>query len=70
MHVVDPFLINRKKAREDAAELLHKKTELEKEKKTLEESVSEKELLLQKKLKTIGNYVHNTVPVSNYEVCY
>ena len=41
---------------------------MEKEKKTLEESAQEKEALLNKKLKTIGNYVHDSVPVSDDEV--
>ena len=34
----------------------------------LEESAAEKDVLLQKKVKTIGNYVHDSVPVSNNEV--
>lgn len=41
---------------------------LEKEKKVLEESAAEKDALLQKKVKTIGNYVHDSVPISNNEV--
>lgn len=41
---------------------------MEKEKKVLEESASEKEAALQKKIKTIGNYVHDSVPVSKNEV--
>jgi seryl-tRNA synthetase len=41
---------------------------LEKEKKLLEESTAEKDALLQKKVKTIGNYVHDSVPISNNEV--
>jgi seryl-tRNA synthetase len=41
---------------------------LEKEHKSLEDSAQEKEVLLNKKLKTIGNYVHESVPVSNNEV--
>ena len=41
---------------------------MEKEKKVLEESASEKEAALQKKIKTIGNYVHDSVPISNNEV--
>lgn len=43
---------------------------LEKEKKVLEESAAEKDALLQKKVKTIGNYVHDSVPISNNEVSY
>lgn len=34
----------------------------------MEESASEKEAALQKKIRTIGNYVHDSVPVSNNEV--
>ena len=41
---------------------------LEKEKKVLEDSAAEKDALLQKKIKTIGNYVHDSVPISNNEV--
>ena len=55
-------------AKEDASELLQKKAEMEKEKKVLEESASEKEAALQKRIKTIGNYVHDSVPISNNEV--
>ena len=34
----------------------------------MEELGNEKDTLLQKKLKTIGNYVHDSVPMSNTEV--
>ena len=34
----------------------------------MEDLVAEKDALLQKKIKTIGNYVHDSVPVSNDEV--
>ena len=46
-----------------------KKVTLEKEKKVLEDSATEKDAILQKKIKTIGNYVHDSVPVSDNEVC-
>lgn len=65
---LDPLLTSHEKAKEDASDLVQKKIDLEKEKKAQEESVLEKEFALQKKLKTIGNYVHNSVPVSNTEV--
>lgn len=65
---LDPLLTTHAKAKEDASDLLQKKVELEKEKKAQEELVLEKEFALQKKLKTIGNYVHDSVPVSNTEV--
>ena len=54
--------------KEDANELIQKKLDLEREKKILEESALEKDALLQKRIKTIGNYVHDSVPVSNNEV--
>ncbi|KAL8702566.1 MAG: hypothetical protein Q9201_004263 [Fulgogasparrea decipioides] len=57
----------KKKAKEDASELLKAKGGLEDEKKRIEESVVEKEAALQHKIKTIGNYVHDSVPVSNDE---
>ena len=47
---------------------------MEKEKKVLEDSAAEKDALLRRKIKSIGNYVHDSVPVSNNEVydvnCY
>ncbi|MCJ1329921.1 Cytosolic seryl-tRNA synthetase [Thelotrema lepadinum] len=57
----------KKKAKEDAADLMKEKVDLEKEKKVLEDSAAEKEEILTRKLKTIGNYVHDSVPVSNDE---
>lgn len=47
---------------------MQNKAELEREKKTLEESAQQKEAALDRKLKTIGNYVHDSVPISNTEV--
>ena len=47
---------------------MKEKVDLEKEKKVLEDSAAEKEEILTRKLKTIGNYVHDSVPVSNDEV--
>lgn len=55
-------------AKENADDLLKRKGEMEKEMKALEESALPKDLALQKKLKTIGNYVHDSVPLSNNEV--
>jgi seryl-tRNA synthetase len=55
-------------AKQDASELLQRKADLEREKKALEDLVVEKDAALQKKIKTIGNYVHDSVPVSNDEV--
>lgn len=42
--------------------------ELEKEKKALIELTAEKDIALKKKISTIGNVVHNSVPVSDNEV--
>lgn len=44
------------------------KSDLQKEQKALNDSAAEKDLLLQKKLKTIGNFVHDSVPVETNEV--
>jgi seryl-tRNA synthetase len=41
---------------------------LEKEKKILIESAAEKDIALKKKIGTIGNIVHDSVPISNNEV--
>ncbi|TGZ77827.1 serine-tRNA ligase [Ascodesmis nigricans] len=57
----------KKKAKEDASELLKKKIALEGEKKELEKAAVEKETAMYKKLGTIGNIVHDSVPVSNNE---
>ena len=59
----------KKKAKEDADDLLKEKIELEKEKKSLVDSAAEKDKLLKAKVKTVGNYVHDSVPVSDNEVC-
>lgn len=48
---------------------MNQKIELEKEKKLMDESAAEKDKLLRVKIKTIGNIVADTVPVSNNEVC-
>ncbi|KAK4453610.1 serine--tRNA ligase, cytoplasmic [Podospora aff. communis PSN243] len=57
----------KKKAKEDVTELLAQKAALEKEKKDLIASAAEKEKLLKVKVRTIGNIVHASVPVSNNE---
>lgn len=59
----------KRKAKEDTSALLQERADLEKEKKVLEESAAEKETYLRGKAKTIGNYVHPSVPVSDNEVC-
>jgi len=58
----------KRKAKENADELMAQKVEFEKEKKSLIESAAEKEVTLKKKLGTIGNLVHDSVPVNNDEV--
>jgi seryl-tRNA synthetase len=49
---------------------MKQKVELEKEKKSFIESAAEKEVTLKKKISTIGNIVHDSVPVNNDEVCW
>ncbi|ORX79870.1 seryl-tRNA synthetase [Basidiobolus meristosporus CBS 931.73] len=55
------------KAKEDASELITKKTEVQKQKETLTLSEKEKEELMKQKVGTIGNLVHDSVPVSMNE---
>ncbi|KAL8909644.1 MAG: hypothetical protein Q9207_000142 [Kuettlingeria erythrocarpa] len=57
----------KRKGKQDAADLLKIKRDLEDEKKTIEEAIMKKELALQRKIKTVGNYVHESVPISNSE---
>lgn len=57
----------KKKAKEPADDLLQEKIEFEEEKKALVESAAEKDALLKAKLRTVGNYVADSVPVSNNE---
>jgi seryl-tRNA synthetase len=58
----------KRKAKENADDLMKQKTELEKEKKSFIDSAAEKEVTLKKKIGTIGNIVHHSVPVNNDEV--
>ncbi|KAL9045533.1 MAG: hypothetical protein Q9206_007277 [Seirophora lacunosa] len=60
-------IVIKKKAKEDAGDLIKVKADLQDQKRKLEESVVDKEEALQHKLKTIGNYVHDSVPVSESE---
>ena len=55
-------------SKQDATEQMEQKTTLEIEKKTKEDLATEKEKARDRKLKTIGNYVHPSVPVSDNEV--
>ena len=54
----------RKKAKEDAEDLLQQKNQLQLQKKAKEEIVVAKRDALQRKIRLVGNYVHDTVPVS------
>jgi seryl-tRNA synthetase len=49
---------------------MEQKAALEKRKKEAEEHASELENRRDRKIRTIGNYVHESVPVSNNEVGY
>ncbi|KAI6250568.1 Serine--tRNA ligase, cytoplasmic [Erysiphe necator] len=57
----------KRKAKENADDLMKQKLEFEKEKKELLDSAAIKELHLKRKIKTIGNIVHESVPVHNDE---
>ncbi|KAL2266528.1 hypothetical protein VTJ83DRAFT_5880 [Remersonia thermophila] len=57
----------KKKAKEDVTDLLKQKADLEKEKKDLLALAAEKEQLLKAKVRSIGNIVHESVPVSDNE---
>lgn len=48
--------------------MLEQKAQLEKRKKQADDHAIEKEAERDKKIKSIGNYVHESVPVSNNEV--
>ncbi|KAL4929636.1 serine--tRNA ligase SES1 [Aspergillus undulatus] len=57
----------KKKNKEDASSLLEEKATLESRRKEAEENAMQKEGLRDRKIRTIGNYVHESVPVSNNE---
>jgi seryl-tRNA synthetase len=67
INVVQKQIGPKKKAKEDVTDLLKQKADLEKEKKELLAAAVEKEKLLRIKVKTIGNLVHDSVPVSKTE---
>ncbi|RKP04990.1 cytosolic putative serine-tRNA ligase [Thamnocephalis sphaerospora] len=64
---VQKQIATKKKAKENADDLLKQKIDLEKEKKALVDSAAEKDALLKAKIKTVGNIVHDSVPVSDNE---
>ncbi|KAL2836262.1 hypothetical protein BJX68DRAFT_274670 [Aspergillus pseudodeflectus] len=57
----------KKKNKEDASTLLEEKAGLESQRKEAEELAVQKETLRDRKIRTIGNYVHESVPISNNE---
>lgn len=57
----------KKKNKEDASLLLEDKAKLESRRKAAEEVALQKESLRDRKIRAIGNYVHDSVPVSNNE---
>ena len=57
----------KKKAKEDAEDLVQKKAELQKHKEGQEKVAATKREILQKQARLIGNYVHDSVPISNDE---
>ncbi|KAL2866340.1 serine--tRNA ligase SES1 [Aspergillus lucknowensis] len=57
----------RKKNKEDANTLLEEKATLESRRKEAEEFALQKESLRDRQIRTIGNYVHDSVPVSSNE---
>jgi len=66
--LVDLVLTYCHQAKENADHLLQEKADLEKEKKKVEDEAGEKEKARDRKCKTIGNYVHESVPVNDNEV--
>ncbi|RMZ09031.1 hypothetical protein D0862_03769 [Hortaea werneckii] len=52
---------------EEFKALMKQKEDLTKEKKEMEEEAARKQVALLKKVKTVGNYVHESVPVSDNE---
>ena len=54
--------------KENADDLLAQMRDLQNQKKAQEEQAAEKLAALHRKAKTIGNYVHESVPVSTTEV--
>lgn len=56
-----------KKAKQDADHLLKQKADLEAEAKRIAEEAVEKEKIRDRRCKTIGNYVHESVPINDNE---
>jgi seryl-tRNA synthetase len=67
INAVQKEIGQKKKNKEDASELLQQKSDLDKQKKDAEENALAKEKERDRKIKTIGNYVHDSVPISDNE---
>ncbi|KAJ5693335.1 Serine--tRNA ligase cytoplasmic [Penicillium macrosclerotiorum] len=57
----------KKKNKEDASDLISQKADMDKRKKDAEDAAALKELERDRKIRMIGNYVHESVPVSDNE---
>ncbi|OTA61152.1 serine-tRNA ligase [Hypoxylon sp. EC38] len=57
----------KKKAKENADDLLQQRADLDKEKKALLDLAAQKDIALKAKVNTVGNIVHDSVPVSDNE---
>lgn len=55
-------------SKEDASDLVEEKTKFENLKKGAEDHAAKKEAERDRKIRTIGNYIHESVPVSDNEV--
>lgn len=67
LNAVQKEIGKKKKAKEDASDLVNQKADIEKRKKEAEDIAAQKELERDRKIRPIGNYVHDSVPVSNNE---
>lgn len=69
LNAVQKDITAKKKAKEDATELLAQKAELDKEKIEKQNIAAEAETALRAKVSGIGNIIYKDVPVSLDEVC-
>lgn len=68
VHDIEGCLLVDQQNKEDASELIQQKTDLEEAKKKQEATAAGIEKQRDRKIRTIGNYVHDSVPVSADEV--
>jgi seryl-tRNA synthetase len=68
LNAVQKDITAKKKAKEDAAELIAQKTALDKDKAEQQKVANDAEAALRAKVSGIGNLLHKDVPVSNDEV--